>query len=100
MTDKEFFEELTMMKLEESYPTEIKRLDELSDKEKTNTLTSKEKWDLDVLDKKLLSEHRRCKLHYQINWNFMTQDVKKKYRDQVEKWQSTLTSETRSKEIR
>lgn len=86
MSEPSFMEKLTMMMIEESYPTEIKRRDELSDKEKKSVLSSKEKWELEILDKKLLSEHSRCKRHYQVNWNFMSQEIKETHKTKVDTW--------------
>ena len=99
MSEPSFIEKLAMMKLEEEYPNGIKELDELSDKEKQGTLTPKEKKRLNFLDKALLTEYDRCKLHYNVNWNFMRDDVKADYKAKVDFWWKRKNPSSVSKEI-
>ena len=75
-----------MMKWEEEYPNGTKELDELRDKEKQGVLTPKEKRRLDFLDRALLREYDRCKIHFRLNRNFMREEVKEDYRAKVDAW--------------
>jgi len=101
MSEPSFQEKLAMMKFEQSsHSKEIKRLDELSDKEKTGNLTNEEKKEINILDRLLMPEYKRCLLHYQVNWNFMSQDIKGKLIKEVNDWwengKSANTHEERS----
>lgn len=79
----EFFDKLAMMKLEQSHPNKVRRLDELRVKEKEETLTSEEKIELDRTDRVLLQEYKTCVIHYRLNWSLMSREVKQKLRDEV-----------------
>lgn len=86
MSKPDFFDELAMMKLEEEYPKKTKRIDELTDKEKAEDINEEERKELTGLDKQLLAEFDRYKMHYRLNWPFMAPRIKDGYRKQVEKW--------------
>jgi len=86
----DFFEALAVMSVEEEYPKETKRLDELHEKEKAGEITDEEQKALDRLDRRLMAEHQRCETHYRLNWPFMKADVKAKYRERVDAWKEKM----------
>lgn len=83
---RNFFEALTVMKLEEEYPKLTKRYDYLRDREKAGQLSEEESQELNKLDWKLMGEYCRIKLHYQLNWPQMDRDMKSKLREEVKGW--------------
>lgn len=80
------YEELAMMSLESSYPKYVQELDELRELEKTKAITPEQLKRLNRIDKVLLLEYERCKLHYSANWNFMTDDIKQMWHDRIKDW--------------
>jgi len=87
-----FYEKLAMMELEELYPKEIERFDELHDKEKAGSITKEELDELNALDRKLLAEFERIKLHYMLNWPLMSAERKKELRERVRVWEERRRS--------
>lgn len=79
------FGKIAMVELERLYPIEIKRFDELYDKEKRGVITKDELRELNALDRMLLREFERLKLHYMINWNFMSEDKKREILGKIER---------------
>jgi len=81
---KSVFDKIAMKKLEEMYPEKVKRFDELYDKEKQGAISEEEKRELDRLDSFLLREFERIKMHYRLNWPFMSQEQRKKLLNEIE----------------
>jgi hypothetical protein len=93
------FDAIAMMGVDDGYPSHVGRLDELHIKEKARTLSDEEKSELVELDKFLLSEFDRIKLHYQFNWFFMERDRKLDLINQAKEWEKNFkTQHTTQKE--
>lgn len=85
----EFIDALAAMKVEESYPKQTARFDVLTDRE-SGGLTADEQEELNGLNAMLEMEMKRCRLHYSVNWHFMTPEIKQKHRDEVQAWKDRL----------
>lgn len=81
---KDKFSKMAMKKLEEMYPEKVKRFDELYAKEKQGIITEEDMIELDNLDRFLLREFERLRLHYMLNWPFMSQEQKKELLSKIE----------------
>jgi hypothetical protein len=90
----DFFDRLAMMKLEENHPEIVKRIDELHLKEKSRKIKPMEKTELDRLDRQLLQELDRYRLHYQLNWGQMALGKKAELRTDVENWSKQISEST------
>lgn len=77
------FNRIAMKVLEKNHPNEVSRFDELYEKEKKGTITSEELAELNVLDAMLLREFERLKLHYMVNWQFMSEEQKKEILEMI-----------------
>lgn len=75
---------------ERDYPDDMSRFDDLLDKSLLGTLSFEEKIEFNSMDKAIMKELNRIILHYRVNWNFMTDDVKAKYRADLEEYRDSL----------
>lgn len=79
----EFFQKLAMISLEKDHPKAVKRLDELTDKEKQKTITDTERTELEDLDSALFGKFLPLKLHYEVNWLSMSSQRKAELKQSV-----------------
>ena len=70
------YDVLAMIEIETAYPDDVARFDELTAKEKQNTISEKEKKELTVLETLLQKEFDRIKLHYMLNFPLMSKPQK------------------------